>query len=617
MLMRPAEIRSDAPVLIFGGPYSNLQATGALFAEARLRGIAPDRMICTGDVVAYGADAQACVDLIRHSGCHVVMGNCEKNLAFGMDDCGCGFTPGSSCDRLSAAWFAHARRTLDADALAWMARLPRRIDLVIGNRKLAVIHGGGARINKFIFASTAGQTKREELLAAGTDGVIGGHCGLPFTQIVAGRLWHNAGAIGLPANDGTPRMWFSVLTPEREGLRIDHHALAYDFLRAAARMRDEGLPEDYARALETGLWPSCDVLPFQEIRARGVALAPGGGLWRNDLPTPARIQRNAEAVDLWPKQHADARPKIDPVKFRDPTITAKGEQRALVSFDDLKMLWFNTGTLCNITCRNCYIESSPANDRLVYVTTEDVRAYLDEIAHEGFKTEEIGLTGGEPFMNPDVLPIMEECLSRGFRVLVLTNAMKPMQRLKARLLDLNARARGRLSIRVSLDHFTPERHEDERGPGTYTPAMDGIVWLARNGFDLSVAGRTMWSDDLDAERAGYAALFAEHDIPVDAFDPAALVLFPEMDPRIDVPEITTACWDILHKSPRDQMCASSRMVVKRKGAARPAVVACTLLPYDPQFELGASLREATKPVALNHPHCAKFCVLGGASCSAG
>ena len=98
-------------------------------------------------------------------------------------------------------------------------------------------------------------------------------------------------------------------------------------------------------------------------------------------------------------------------------------------------------------------------------------------------------------------------------------------------------------------------------------------------------------------------------------DPVSLMLFPEMDAAADVPEITTACWGILRKSPDSLMCASARMLVKRRGAARPAVLACTLLPYDPQFELGATLAEASRPVALNHPHCAKFCVLGGAACS--
>jgi hypothetical protein len=219
-------------------------------------------------------------------------------------------------------------------------------------------------------------------------------------------------------------------------------------------------------------------------------------------------------------------------------------------------------------------------------------------------------------MNPDFFGMLEDSLSRGFRVLVLTNAMRPMQRAKTRLLDIENRFGGKLTLRVSLDHFTPERHEDERGPGTFKPTLDGLIWLAKNGFKVAVAGRTMWGDDPNAERAGYARLFAEHGIQVDAESPAELVLFPEIDPRTDVPEITTASWDVLGKSAGDVMCASSRMIVKRKGSERPVVVACTLLPYDQQFELGPTLGEAKRSVQLNHPNCAKFCVLGGASCSA-
>jgi uncharacterized Fe-S cluster-containing radical SAM superfamily protein len=307
--------------------------------------------------------------------------------------------------------------------------------------------------------------------------------------------------------------------------------------------------------------------------------------------------------------------ELEPRKFRDPKVTARGEPRARVALRRLQTLWFNTGTLCNITCCNCYIESSPRNDRLVYLTRSEVLAYLDEIERGGCGTDEIGFTGGEPFMNPDFLGMLEDCLARGFRVLVLTNAMRPMQRCKGKLLDIKNRLGDKLTIRVSLDHFTAERHEEERGPGTYKPTLNGLVWLARNGFRIAIAGRTMWGEELDAERAGYARLFAEHAIPIDAHDPVQLVLFPEMDPGADVPEITEACWAILGKSPDDVMCASSRMVVKRKGSDRPAVVACTLVPYDAQFELGPTLRDAARTVHLNHPNCAKFCVLGGASCS--
>ena len=80
-------------------------------------------------------------------------------------------------------------------------------------------------------------------------------------------------------------------------------------------------------------------------------------------------------------------------------------------------------------------------------------------------------------------------------------------------------------------------------------------------------------------------------------------------------EVVDACWGILGKDPAGIMCATSRMVVHRKGEPAPRVAACTLIPYDPGFDMGATLAEAAAPVKLNHPHCATFCVLGGAACS--
>jgi uncharacterized Fe-S cluster-containing radical SAM superfamily protein len=282
----------------------------------------------------------------------------------------------------------------------------------------------------------------------------------------------------------------------------------------------------------------------------------------------------------------------------------------------LQTLWFNTGTLCNLTCRNCYIESSPRNDRLAYLTLAEVERFLDEAADEALGTELVGFTGGEPFMNPALPDMLETVLVRGLRALVLTNAMAPMMKLRSRLLPLR-RYGDRLVIRVSLDHHTSVEHQNERGARSWEPTIKGMRWLAAHGFTLHVAGRRFTGESEMVLRDGYARLFTDLDLPVDAHDPAALVLFPEMDARLDVPEITETCWGILGKSPDDVMCATSRMVVRHKDSPAPSVVACTLLPYDPRFALGATLKEAWRPVALNHPHCAKFCVLGGAACSRG
>ncbi|HKF72092.1 MAG TPA: radical SAM protein, partial [Stellaceae bacterium] len=598
-------LRMDGPVLVFGGPYSNLEATLAVLAEARRRGISSARIICTGDIVAYAADAAATSAAVREAGICAIMGNCEESLAAGAEDCGCGYAEGSACDRLASEWYAHAHRTLDSESRRWMGALPRSLVIEIGGRRLRVIHGGTRLINRFVFASTPAPVKRREIAGLAEDGVICGHSGIPFTEVVDGKLWHNAGAIGMPANDGTPRTWFSVLTPTDDGMRIEHVALAYDHRSAAKKIRTAGLPAGYADALETGLWPSLDVLPPAERQAAGRAIEPGSVLWRRPNGHDAALRWPVEAPPS-----AASRP-LDPEKFRDPAITAAGEPRARVALEQLRTLWFNTGTLCNITCNHCYIESSPRNDRLAYLTRAEMRAYLDEIARDRLGTEEIGFTGGEPFMNPELLGMLDDCLARGFKTLVLTNAMRPMQRVKAPLLDLQRRLGEKLTTRVSLDHYTRALHEEERGPDTFQPTVDGLMWLASHAFNIAVAGRLMWGESETSARQGFAEFFAEREIAIDADDPVRLVLFPEMDAAADVPEITDTCWDTLGVSPASLMCASSRMVVKRKGADRPAVVACTLLPYDPQFELGTTLADAAGSVPLNHPHCAKFCVMGG------
>ena len=221
-------------------------------------------------------------------------------------------------------------------------------------------------------------------------------------------------------------------------------------------------------------------------------------------------------------------------------------------------------------------------------------------------------------MNPEMIAMAEAALMRGYEVLILTNAMLPMMRGRVRegLARLNVEHPGKLTLRVSLDHWSQALHDEERGAGSFDKTLYGMDWLRDQGIRMTVAARTVWGETDTACRGRFAELFRARSYRIDATDPGALVLFPEMDEQADVPEITTDCWDILGKSPDSVMCASSRMVVKRKGADHPVVLACTLLAYDEAFEMGATLAEAERDVALNHPHCAKFCVLGGASCSA-
>lgn len=595
---------SQGQFLVFGGCYSNLEATKALLQVVTELGLQPSNVICTGDVVAYGADARETVRIIRRSGISVVMGNCEESLGNDSEDCGCGYAEGSTCDQLSTTWYTHARAQLGNDERAWMRSLPRRINVSFGSRRLAIVHGSVATINAFVFASSTAETIHHEIQLAGCDGVIGGHCGLPFSRILDGRLWHNSGAIGMPANDGTTHTWYSLLTATPEGIEIEHRALSYDHGTAASKMRRFGLPEGYASALETGYWPSCDVLPATELSNRGKPIVPGSVEWS--------VQVEQSQLN-WPLPYSSE----GRAKFSDPDFTASGEKRAHVALSGLETLWFNTGTLCNLTCKGCYIESSPRNDRLAYISRAEVAGYLAETAAIHPECREIGFTGGEPFMNPDLIGMIEDSLVGGWRVLLLTNAMKPMQLRKQELLRFHRKYPGRISVRVSLDHYSQDGHEQIRGPLSWNPAITGLTWLSRNGLHVSIASRTVRDESEQDMRAGFHRLFESLDIRIDSTNPAQFVLFPEMEEAADVPEITDRCWGILGVDPRSIMCASSRMVVKRKDASQPSVISCTLLPYNEAFDLGPRLADAGKPIKLNHPHCARFCVLGGASCSAG
>ena len=299
-------------------------------------------------------------------------------------------------------------------------------------------------------------------------------------------------------------------------------------------------------------------------------------------------------------------------KFKDPITTADGSTRAFIEAKKIKTLWFNTGTLCNIECKNCYIESSPKNDRLVYITFEEVKLFIDEAIDKKLGTKEIGFTGGEPFMNKDVLKMIEYSLSKNFKVLVLSNAMKPMLNRKEDLLKINHQD---LTIRVSIDHYQKEKHEEVRGKNTFNVMMEGLKWLNQNNFNYALATRLLWGEQEDQLRDNFNLFIDKYNLKLDAKSKEQLVTFAEMDEKVDTPEITTACWKLLGKNPDDIMCSSSRMVVKKKTSPKPSVIACTLLPYEDEFDLGQNLTNSLKKIYLNHKHCSKFCVLGGSSCS--
>lgn len=305
---------------------------------------------------------------------------------------------------------------------------------------------------------------------------------------------------------------------------------------------------------------------------------------------------------------------VNKEKWKDIKYTADGSVRAVVPFTELKTLWLNTGTICNLACANCYIESSPQNDSLVFLTLQDTIPYVEEILSNKLNIHSINITGGEPFINPEIFSILEYLLKNSFQVMVLTNAYSISEKKLNILRELSLKYSKQLTLRISLDHYDKKTHEDQRGIDTFDKTLNNINKLVKLDLNLNIAGRSLLDESLDIARLGYQSLLDSYKIDL-KLNSKNLIIFPEMHMNEDVPEISMKCYKLLGVSASDLMCSNERMIIKRKGSKSASVVACTLIAYDNQFELGNTLMESFQNVYLNHTFCAKFCVLGGASCS--
>lgn len=252
----------DGPVWLFGGVVSNLAALRAFLVAAGRAGVPAGRLICTGDMVGYCAHGAEAVALAREAAFPLIAGNVERQLAAGAGDCGCGFAPGTTCERLSLGWYGHAQTSLDTEARDWMAQLPDAATFAHDGRRYAVVHGGFTDIARYLWPTSPESHFHTELQALRAalgpiDGVIAGHAGLAFQRIVDGVHWINAGALGLPPHDGRPETRYVVLKGECATVE----RLRYDPAREVEAMRESGLDQGYERTLVTGYWPSQEVLP--------------------------------------------------------------------------------------------------------------------------------------------------------------------------------------------------------------------------------------------------------------------------------------------------------------------------------------------------------------------
>jgi len=292
--------------------------------------------------------------------------------------------------------------------------------------------------------------------------------------------------------------------------------------------------------------------------------------------------------------------------------TAQGQPRGYIDPDGLKELWFHTGTICNLACPFCFEGSKPGDNRIQQLTFEEARPFLDEALALG--VEQFSFTGGEPFATKDFIRILGYALERR-PCLVLTNGTKPAERRMDEVLALREKPHP-LRFRISLDCPDPDRHDLNRGEGSFRQALATAARLHGHGFQVAIARQSEAGEDADSVNRAYLPHFTEVGLPPDT----RVHSFPEFHrpgAHPEVPEITESCMTTYHDgdSRAGFMCSYTKFVLRKNGRAR--VYACTLVDDDPTYDLGGSLKEAMQyRIMLRHHRCYS-CFAHGACCSDG
>ena len=257
-------------VLVFGGVYSNLQALHALILKAEALKIPANQCINTGDLIGYCAQPEETVRMFQNWNAKSILGNVEQQLINDEDDCGCDFTEGSRCDGFSKLWYPYAKGHLSAASIDFLKTIPDHIQFQLGNKSIAVVHGSYTNISEFIFKSTSWHKKNENFTHFNCDVVVAGHCGLPFLDKKEGKTWVNPGVIGMPANNGSAKVWYAILEIINNELQCTHHELDYDYKTTNQLMLKNHLPKAYAETIVTGIWDNTEILPKEETALQGL-----------------------------------------------------------------------------------------------------------------------------------------------------------------------------------------------------------------------------------------------------------------------------------------------------------------------------------------------------------
>jgi predicted phosphodiesterase len=452
-----------------GGAYANPYALAAMLADARARGC--ERVFCLGDLGGFGAECDAIWPLLEEHAVECIAGNYDVAIARADPDCGCGYSDPRDNEFAQLIYeytLAHTSR----EFAEWMGVLPGELWETIGGLDVHMVHGSPLAVNDFMWESLSDDDLRQRVDASRADVLVCTHTGIPWQRRVDGTLVVNVGAVGRPANDGGAHTWYAVLDIDDEaGARAELVPVRYDHEAQAASMRAAGLPEPFVETIETGWWTTClEIVPPAE-RSRGRY-----HLYRDAIPTGF----GSDAVG-WGGVAANDCDDLPAVPlFGSAVFPAR--------------LWIYTNFHCNLACSYCAVASSPTARRRS-IGLARFCALVDEALEEGF--EELYVTGGEPFVEPRIVDMLEYASDR-MPTVVLTNAMLFTDgRRRAELERLSGRPH--LVLQTSVDGASPATHDRFRGAGSWAKALAGIELGRSLGLSMRAA---MTETDANAGEAG-------------------------------------------------------------------------------------------------------------------
>ena len=232
-------------IAILSDIHGNLPALEAVLASIQSEHF--DAVYCLGDLVGYAPFPNEVIERIRQDGIPTVMGNYDDGVGFERDDCGCAYREPDEKRRgdESLAW---TKRHVTAENKSFLRELTAQIRFEADGRRVLLVHGSPRKMNEYLFEDRPASSFSRLAASSDADIIMYGHTHKPYTKVIEGVLFVNAGSVGKP-KDGDSRACYAILDtriPAATFVRVE-----YDLARAANAIRASELPSEFATDLET------------------------------------------------------------------------------------------------------------------------------------------------------------------------------------------------------------------------------------------------------------------------------------------------------------------------------------------------------------------------------